>query len=49
MLLCFRADKDIANAKKNFQMRHTTAGNANHINPRSFGVLVLPEEERSQG
>lgn len=30
-------------------MRHITAGNAKHINPRSFRGLVLPKEERSQG
>lgn len=39
----------MANAKKNFQMRQIRAGNANHINPRSFGGLVLPKEEGSQG
>lgn len=30
-------------------MRHTTAGNANYINPRSFWFLVLPNEEIGQG
>lgn len=29
-------------------MRHITAGNADHINPRSFGGLGLPKEKRSQ-